>query len=247
VTAPIAKKKACAVPERERLEEVSMVTRLARIAALVLVAGVPALALAGAPDPENRKNVLRHLCQSGPLAGEVCDPTGNDCDTKPNGDPYECVLDVLKRPVLRGTLTVVADENPDDNVSLPGNPVINAVLEIKLKGKTYLFAKSFQSSAPGSWPEIGAWNPPFSEGVIQQLETSWPYQQPLLALTAFEDAIEEMTEAVWPGLFDLTGRSPAILDAVPFYADGKAVDQFTTGDVGRVVRLKVRIQYVSPV
>jgi hypothetical protein len=216
------------------------------MAAVILVAALPGLALAGAPDPENRKNLLRHLCATGPSSGEVCDPeVAASCGTKANGDPHECALDLLKKPILRGTLTVVADENPDDNVSLPGNPVVNALLEIKLKGKTYLFAKSFQSSTPGDWPEIAGWNPPTTEADIGTLEFSWPFQGAVEALTPFEGAVEEMTEAVWPGLFDLTGRAPIIVDAKPFYAAGKSVDQYAT-DLGQVVRLKVRIQYAAP-
>jgi hypothetical protein len=141
---------------------------------------------------------------------------------------------------------VAADENPADNVSLPGNPVISAVLEIKVKGTTYLFAKSFQSSTPGEWPEVEAWFAPSSEAELEQLETSWPFQQPQLALTPFKDALEEVTETVWPQLFDLNGRLPMIVDAMPSFKPGKAVDQYGDGDLGQVVRLKVRIQYAVP-
>ena len=217
----------------------------ARMAAIVVVGLVPTLAFAGAPDPETRVTQLLNRCQSGPLAGEVCDPTGADCGTKPSGDPYPCVLDLLKRPVLRGTLTVVFDENPADNVSLPGNPAITALLEIKLKGKTYFFAKSFQSSTPGNWPEVGGWNAPTSEADIATLAFSWPFQTPIDILTPFKGAIDEAVEAAWPGLFDLTGRIPLIVNAVPALDPSKVVDQYTT-DLGRVLRLKVRIQYAAP-
>src|SRR5690606_15164447 len=137
-------------------------------------------------------------------------------------------------------------ENPADNVSLPGNPVITALLEVKLKGKTYLFTKSFQSSTDGLWPEIGSWLAPGSENELGLLAQSWPFQAPKLALTPFEGAIEEVVEAVWPGRFDLTGRFPLIVDAVPSFAEGKVVDQFTGGDIGRATRLRVRIRFAAP-
>jgi hypothetical protein len=216
------------------------------MAAFVVVALMPALAFAGAPDPETRETQLLHRCQSGPLAGEVCDPTGTDCGTKSNGEPYPCVPDLLKRPVLRGTLTVIFDENPADNVSLPGNPAITALLEIKLKGQRYLFTKSFQSSTPGNWPQVGGWNAPTSEADIASLAFSWPFQQPLLALTPFKGAIDQAVEEAWPGLFDLTGRVPLITDAVLALNPDKVTDQYSGEDLGRVIRLKVRIQYVAP-
>lgn len=216
--------------------------------ALAVVVGMNGReASAGAPGSADRKAGLQHVCETGPLGGQTCDPAeAAPCGTKANGDPHLCVPDLLKRPILRGTLTVTADENPADNVSAPGNPTIGAVLEIKLKGKTYLFAKSFQSSTPGSWPEIATWLASSSEAELELLEASWPYQAPRFALTPFEDAIEEMTEAVWPGLFDLEGRFPMIVEAEPRYPDDKAVDQFGSADVGQVVRLKVRIQYAAP-
>ena len=220
----------------------------ARIVAVVVAGLVPAAAFAGAPGSNTREIQFRHLCQSGPSAGGTCDPEVDDsCGLKSNGEPHPCVIDLLKRPVLRGTLTVVADENPADNDSLAGNPVINAVLEIKLKGKTYFFAKSFQSSTLGNWPEIAAWNAPTSEAEIKLLKDTWPFQHPKFALGPFQGAIDDMVEEVWPGLFDLTGRVPLIVEAVPAIVEAKLTDQYPDADLGQVVRLKVRIQYAAPV
>ena len=208
---------------------------------------LPAVTLAGAPGSADRKAELEHVCKTGPMRGESCDASAEDpCGLKGNGTPHECVLDLLIRPVLNGTLTVIADENPADNVSLPGNPVLTALLELKARGRTYLFSKSYQSSATGLWPEIGAWTPPTSESDIDLLVDSFRYQQPRFALAPFEPAIVEMTETIWPGKFDLTGRIPMIVSALPARGTANDIDQYASADLGEVTRLRVRIQYVIP-
>ena len=82
---------------------------------------------------------------------------------------------------------------------------------------------------------------------IKLLKDTWPFQHPKFALGPFQGAIDDMVEEVWPGLFDLTGRVPLIVEAVPAIVEAKLTDQYPDADLGQVVRLKVRIQYAAPV
>ena len=206
------------VPRRSNplLEETSMRLVSARIVAVVVAGLVPAVAFAGAPARiRGRSSSATSASRDRPRAAPAIQRWTTRAASSRTGSRIPASLDLLKRPVLHGTLTVVADERSRRQRLLAGNPVINAVLEIKLKGKTYFFAKSFQSSTPGNWPDrrleradLGGGDQAPQGHLADSSTPSSPWGRSRVRS-------DDMVEEVWPGLFDLTGRVPLIVEALP--------------------------------
>lgn len=210
----------------------------------VLVAGA---AWAGAPGSDNRQAALPNVCAGGPLSGQDCDPTELDpCGARPTGVPFACVVDFPVNPTLRGTLTVVADEEVGDNNAAGGNPTLTLLLEVRDGSRTFFFAETFQSANFGDFPEVGNWFPPLSEDEIDQLATSFVFQTPVEALGPFGAALQEAAAQIFGRRLPTSGTLPVIFDLRPEPGVGQAIDQYNSANLGQVARFRIEIKFLTP-
>lgn len=212
---------------------------------LVVCCTWPVLASAGAPGSADRKAALLNVCEAGPQRGRVCDPTDLDpCGTNGVGAPFVCGVDFSQLPGLRGTLTLIADEGPGDNDSPASNPTITALMEFRSGGELYYVAKTFQSSLPGLFPEIGHWLAPVQASEIQAIVNSFVYQTPIEALEGVGIALAEIAEREFGGRVDLSSSTPVIfeLKAKP---NQIGIDQYPGAQLGDVSRFAIEIRFVE--
>ncbi len=209
-----------------------------------LVAGS---AWAGAPGSADRKAALPNVCAAGPLQGEDCDPTESaPCGVRGKGVPYACVVDFPANPTLRGTLTLVADDDVGDNDTAGANPTLTMLIEVGDGSRTFFFAETFQGGNLGEFPEVGGWNPPLSEDEIDQIESSFVFQTPVEALGPLGLALQEAAEQIFGRRFDSSGTIPVFFDLRPEPSVGDPIDEYTDADLGQVARFRIEIKFVVP-
>jgi hypothetical protein len=185
---------------------------------------------------------LPNTCHGGPRSRQACDPTDVDpCGVRPDGRPFECVVDLRGLPRLKGRLTLIADEEVSDNGSAGGNPTITMLLEIKGGRQTWRFAESFQTVSNGEWPLIGPWIP-MAEEDVKRVTAS--FQSSSGALEGLGYALREAGETI---LGTPLGDAVPVIEAiVPQPAPKNVVDQYQTADLGQVGTYHVEIRFVEP-
>jgi hypothetical protein len=231
----------------------------------VLYAGlvIPALllganaALSLAPGSADRKAALPNVCANGPFKHEVCDPTEVDpCGVRRSGRPYECVVDFSKR-TLRGTLTLISDEEVGDNNTSFGNPTITMLMEFTDDEKRYFVAKTFQNTTAPMFPEIGHWLAPETEDEIDDVINSFVFQTPVGALEDVGEALRQVANEILGRKFDFSDTTPVIFDLDSGRGsdddddkdhddgDDEAIDQYVGTNLGQVARFRIRVKFVE--
>jgi hypothetical protein len=221
-----------------------MKKRMMGVVLLAVCCTWPVLAGAGAPGSADRKAALLNVCERGPLSGSVCDPTDLDpCGSNAAGTPFECGVDFSQRPSLKGTLTLVADEGPGDNDSPASNPTITALMEFRSGGQLYYVAKTFQSSLPSLFPEVGHWLAPAQADEIHAIVNSFVYQTPFEALEGVGSALMEIAEQTLGGSVD-PSSTPVLYD-LKVKPNQTGIDQYRGAQVAEVSRFEIEIRFVE--
>jgi hypothetical protein len=219
-----------------------------RAGILVLMAiccALPGAATAGAPGSADRKAALRNVCASGPNAIDVCDPTEVDpCGANAQSEPFACVVDYSQLPSFRGTLTLIADEEPADNNSAGGNPTITMLMEYRISGQLYYIAKTFQTSLAGQFPEIGHWLPPAQADEIQAIVNSILYQTPVESLKGVGQALTEIAEREIGGSLDVSASTPVVYE-LNAMSNQIGIDQYAGAGLAEVSRFQIEIRFVE--
>jgi hypothetical protein len=125
---------------------------------VVLVIGLFATCLAhAAVDCTVREPDVKHVCASGPLAGQVCDPDVSNledplmCSTSrpavnDSCQGAKCTIDLAKDAKFSGTMTLIVDENvsqvSDDQTS--NGVAVTVLLDL---GKDRLLTQTYQTLA----------------------------------------------------------------------------------------------------
>ena len=207
-------------------------------------------AFGGAPGGNAVQSFIPNVCDGGPNDGLACDPTVDECQG------FECVPDIIDRPVLRGVLTLIADEEvstndpgedpPRENPPLRfDRPAVTVLLEIKRGSQTFVFVETFQAGQDGVFPGIGNWNEIFDEAEIDLVETTGHLQKPGGALAdlgaALRDAADQL---IFGDKFDLSGLTPVFADVSA--AKSPAIDEHAGFDgLGQVARFQVKVKFVQ--
>ncbi len=169
------------------------------------------------------------------------------------GGPSVGDIETEDRPVLRGVLTLVADDHvEDDDEFFANTTALTALLEIKKGGQTFFFAETFAGTelAVGLFggPDVGT-GVPITEASISDFHLIAVGQVPGSALRAFGEAIRVAAVDMFAGRFDLTDFRPVFVELSEAQVD---VDEHACGPdgsdpcavLGRVARFKVKIRFV---
>lgn len=218
--------------------------------ALLLCGSLLAATEAGAisPGSADRKAALPNVCEEGPFRGTVCDPTDAEpCGADRRGRSFECSVDFPAAPTLRGTLTLVSDEEVGDNESSGGNPTITALMEFEKGDERFFVAKTFQNvdSDEREFPAIGHWLAPEAAGEIDGLIDSFHYQTPFASLEGVGEALLEVAREVFGRRLAVSATTPVIFDLKEVSNRG-SMDQYPGTDLGHVARFRVQIKFVEP-
>lgn len=199
-----------------------------------LVAGSAGVALAGAPQPDQRSGDFEHICQGGPNKALACTVATQDADCPKS----ECVAKVLS-PAIKGMLTIIAHDSVTDWLNGGAtNRALTVMLEVKGPDRSrQILAATYQDLAVPTDPPTAPGNVvsiPMDEGALKSLATAL---NGLLFVQPDSTLSQELQ-----ALFSSTGTPVIVavddrrLQSADHTADGLAT----------VLRFKVRIQFFDP-
>jgi hypothetical protein len=203
--------------------------------ACCLVLGSAGVALAGAPQPDQRQGDFAHVCQGGPNKALPCTVASEDSDCPKSA----CVVQALSKSVT-GTLTLIAHDAVTDWLNGGNaNQALTVLLEVKAPdGSKQMLAATYQDLATPSDPPAAPANVvsiPMDEAALKNLSGALNgllFVQP-------QSTLAQQLQA----LFNSTGTP--VLVAVD---DKRALSADHSGDgLATVLRFKVKVQFLNPV